>query len=102
MRRFTRQSLLIVLIGIPAVALPILFMAWKGAVNRSRERQATSADPFRIADNFYYVGTSGASVFLITGPEGHVVLESGYPPGTTGGIARLGFSIKDVKILIAS
>src|SRR5574339_668808 len=36
-------------------------------------------EPFRIADNFYYVGANDISAFLITGPEGHVVLDAGYP-----------------------
>ena len=37
------------------------------------------AEPFRIAGNFYYVGATDVSAFLITGPEGHVVLDAGYP-----------------------
>ena len=63
------------------------------------------AEPFRIAGNFYYVGASDISAFLITGPEGHVVLDAGYP--TTArmimtNIAKLGFDIKDVKVLLNS
>ena len=102
MRRLAKQSLLIALIGIPAVAVPILFVAWKSAVDRTTQQQVGSADPFRIAGNFYYVGTSSHSVFLITGPDGHVVLESGYAPATIASIAKLGFTIKDVKALITS
>jgi metallo-beta-lactamase class B len=37
------------------------------------------AEPFRIAGNFYYVGANDVAAFLITGPEGHVVLDDGYP-----------------------
>jgi metallo-beta-lactamase class B len=36
------------------------------------------AEPFRIAGNFYYVGATDATAFLLTGPEGHVLLASGY------------------------
>lgn len=63
------------------------------------------AEPFRIAGNFYYVGANDASAFLITGPEGHVVLDAGYPSTARmvmASIAKLGFDIKDVKMLINS
>ena len=63
------------------------------------------AEPFRIAGNFYYVGATDVSAFLITGPEGHVLLDAGYP--TTAkmimeSIAKLGFDIRDVKVLLNS
>jgi len=63
------------------------------------------ADPFRIAGNFYYVGASDVAAFLITGPEGHVVLDAGYPTTARlimASIAKLGFDIKDVKVLLNS
>jgi len=64
-----------------------------------------AAEPFRIAGNFYYVGASDISAFLITGPAGHVVLDAGYPTTAQmimASIAKLGFDIKDVKVLINS
>src|SRR6187455_1862881 len=63
------------------------------------------AEPFRIAGNFYYVGATDASAFLITGPEGHVVLDAGYPTTARlimASIAKLGFDIKDIKVLLNS
>src|SRR6185295_9402262 len=63
------------------------------------------AEPFRIAGNFYYVGATDASAFLITGPEGHIVLDAGYPTTARlvmASIAKLGFDIKDVKVLLNS
>jgi metallo-beta-lactamase class B len=50
----------------------------------------------------YYVGATDAAAFLITGPEGHIVLDGGYPstaPMIMASIAKLGFDIKDVKVL---
>jgi metallo-beta-lactamase class B len=63
------------------------------------------AEPFRIAGNLYYVGATDVAAFLITGPEGHVLLDGGYP--TTArlimeSVAKLGFDIKDVKVLLNS
>ena len=63
------------------------------------------AEPFRIAGNFYYVGANDVAAFLITGPEGHVVIDGGYPttaPMIMASIAKLGFDIKDVKVLLNS
>ena len=63
------------------------------------------AEPFRIAGNLYYVGASDVAAFLITGPEGHVVLDGGYPTTARlimASIAKLGFDIKDVKVLLNS
>jgi len=102
MGRLTRQGVGIVLVAVAAVALPILFMAWKTAVDNNRQQQGATAAPFRIAGNFYYVGTESLSVFLITGPGGHVLLDSGYPPATIAAITKVGFNIKDVKVLINS
>ncbi len=63
------------------------------------------AEPFRIAGNFYYVGANDVAAFLITGPDGHILLDAGYPTTARmimASIAKLGFDIKDVKILISS
>src|SRR5437016_2360710 len=77
-------------------------MKWKANAERHGQGEA---EPFRIAGNFYFVGASDVSVFLITGPEGHVVLGGGYPimaPMIIASMATLGFDIKDVKALLAS
>jgi len=102
MARSAKQTVLIAVLGVAAVAVPILFTAWKSAVDTNRRQQGATAEPFRIAGNFYYVGTESLSVFLITGPDGHVLLDSGYPPATIAAITKLGFNIKDVKVLINS
>jgi metallo-beta-lactamase class B len=66
-----------------------------------------SSPPNRSASpaNFYYVGANDVAAFLITGPEGHVVLDGGYPstaPMIMASIAKLGFDIRDVKVLLNS
>jgi metallo-beta-lactamase class B len=75
------------------------------SLNANKIGGQQSAEPFRIAGNFYYVGASDVSAFLITGPEGHVVLDAGYPTTARmimASIAKLGFDIKDVKVLLNS
>jgi len=84
-----------------ALAL-VLVGRWLNATKRGGQEPA---EPFRIAGNFYYVGANDVAAFLITGPEGHVVLDGGYPstaPMIMASIAKLGFDIKDVKVLLNS
>jgi metallo-beta-lactamase class B len=102
LRHLTRRDLLLVLLGLSAAPAVFVGMKWqeKGALKGQE-----AAEPFRIAGNFYYVGTNSVSSFLITGPEGHVVLDGGYEttaPMIIASITKLGFDIKDVKLLINS
>jgi len=61
--------------------------------------------PFRIIGNIYYVGVSGVTSFLITTPQGHILLDGGFPetaPLIEKSIAALGFRIQDVRMLLNS
>ena len=63
---------------------------------------AAPIDPFNIIGNLYYVGTEGIAVYLITGPNGHALIDGGLAGGEhtiIDNIAALGFDIKDVKYL---
>jgi metallo-beta-lactamase class B len=98
-----RRRVVIVLLGVlSAIALLVLLGRRLNATKRGGQYPA---EPFRIAGNFYYVGANDVAAFLITGPEGHVVLDAGYPttaPMIMASIAKLGFDIKDVKVLLNS
>jgi metallo-beta-lactamase class B len=97
-----KRELLAFAVILAIVLVVVLGRLWKSAVDRGGPGPA---EPFRIAGNFYYVGADAVSAFLITGPEGHVVLDGGYPstaPLIIASIAQLGFDIKDVKVLVNS
>lgn len=84
------------------MAAVFLFTKWKEASDHGGQ---LPRKPFRIAGNLYYVGTRDVTSFLLTGPEGHVLIDGGYPgtaPMILKSIATLGFNIKDVKILLNS
>jgi len=102
MARFTKRYRLVVLVGLASV-FALVFVG--RSLNATKRGGQGPAEPFRIAGNFYYVGATDAAAFLITGPEGHVVLDGGYPstaPMIIASIAKLGFNIKDVKVLLNS
>jgi metallo-beta-lactamase class B len=89
-------------LGLASIFALVLVGRWLNATKRGGQGPA---EPFRIAGNLYYVGATDASAFLITGPEGHIVLDAGYPTTARmiiGSIAKLGFDIKDVKVLLNS
>jgi metallo-beta-lactamase class B len=61
--------------------------------------------PFQIVGNIYYVGAQNIASYLITTPQGHVLIDSGMTEmhdGIVSSIERLGFAVTDVRILLAS
>lgn len=62
------------------------------------------AEPFHIIANVYYVGTADLSVHLIETPKGLILIDEGLPesvPLIEANIEKLGFKLKDIKLLIA-
>jgi metallo-beta-lactamase class B len=83
-----------------AALLVFAFIQWRAAIKRNR---SIPDEPFHIAGNLYYVGSTGITSFLLTGPQGDVLIDGGYPetaPLIIGSIAKLGFNIKDVRLLL--
>ena len=102
MVRLTRRERWLIAFGIAAVLVMILGYQWRSAIRRNR---SVPDEPFNIAGNLYYVGSTGVTSFLLTGPNGHVLIDGGYPetaPLIIGSIKKLGFDIKDVKVLLNS
>lgn len=98
----TRRRWPVVLLGLGAALAMFLGVKWKSLTVSGGQQPA---EPFRIAGNLYYVGANDVTSFLITGPEGHVLIDGGYPgtpPLILDSIARLGFDIRDVEVLLNS
>jgi metallo-beta-lactamase class B len=60
---------------------------------------------FRIAGNLYYVGSRGLASYLITTPEGHILINSNMEanvPMIRTSVESLGFKFSDIKILLIS
>jgi metallo-beta-lactamase class B len=98
----TRIRWPLILLALVAVLMGFLGTRWKASSDRGGQK---FAEPFRIAGNLYYVGANDVSAFLITGPQGHVLIDGGYPgtpPLIMASIAKLGFDIRDVKVLVNS
>jgi metallo-beta-lactamase class B len=61
--------------------------------------------PFKIMGNLYYVGTAFCGSYLITTPQGNILINTNFEetvPFMKKNIESLGFKIEDTKILLAS
>jgi len=61
--------------------------------------------PRRLVGPVHYVGTAGAGVFLITTPQGHLLVDSGFPDtvaAVAAGIEELGFKVEDIRWLLTT
>ena len=61
-------------------------------------------EPFKIIGNVYYVGATEVTSFLITTPEGHILIDSGLAetaPQIRSNIQKLGFHSEDIRLLLS-
>ena len=94
--RALRSTLPVLLLSL----LPTLAAAQLDETSRSWNQPV---EPFLIAGNVYYVGASDITSYLITTPEGHILLDGGFEetvPLIRDSVKKLGFNLKDVKILL--
>lgn len=62
-------------------------------------------EPFQIIGNIYYVGATEIGAYLITTPDGHLLLDGGFPETAAiiqESVKKLGFEMADVEILLNS
>src|SRR6476620_11647586 len=62
--------------GILAVALAAVFTAASTTHAQLNPDCTEPLPPFRIAGNLYYVGSKGLANYLITTPQGHILINS--------------------------
>jgi len=63
-----------------------------------------AVEPFRIVGNIYYVGARNIASYLITTPQGHMMIDTGtneMHPVILANVAKLGFKLQDIKILLS-
>jgi len=75
------------------------------AIKKEWESWNAPFQPFRLISNIHCVGASGISSFLITTPEGHILIDTGFEttvPRIRDSVAKLGFKLPDIKIILNS
>jgi metallo-beta-lactamase class B len=69
------------------------------------EQQNKQFPPHKIIGNVYYVGTESLSAFLVTTPQGHILINSIFErnaPTIQDSVQKLGFKFEDIKIVLGS
>ena len=77
---------------------------WRAAC-AGKDGWSDPAPPLHVFGNVYDVGTCGITVLLVTAPKGNVLLDAATAeaaPSVAANIERLGFRLKDVKLIGAS
>lgn len=61
------------------------------------------AEPFKVIGNLYMVGDANGGAYLLTSPQGHILLGAGYVNASEGiqkNIESLGFKMSDIKVIL--
>ena len=84
----------------------VVMLVFAGGVFAQEASEWTNPfPPYRIIGNVYYVGSQGLASYLITTPQGHILINSSLAssvPLIRDSIEKLGFHFSDVKILLIS
>jgi metallo-beta-lactamase class B len=92
----------------PYKMLPLALLIGLGTVPVMAQDDYDNDKPFpahKVIGNVYFVGTEGLGSFLITTPEGHILINSDYErtvPMIRASVEKLGFRFTDIKILLGS
>jgi metallo-beta-lactamase class B len=92
----------LVALGIAALLAPASLTSQADPTSRASNQPVA---PFRILGNLHYVGASDVTAFLLATDRGLILLDGGFvetAPQIRDNIARLGFRLRDVKILLNS
>jgi metallo-beta-lactamase class B len=90
------------------VAMVTLLASLLAAGLRAQNQQTDWNKPFpphKVIGNVYYVGSEQLASFLITSPEGHILVNSSFEttvPVIRAAVEKLGFKFTDIKILVGS
>jgi metallo-beta-lactamase class B len=86
-------------------------MAWAQTSPLSPQQRATfhgqmseKVEPFHIIGNIYYVGARNIASYLITTPQGHILIDTGTKEMhdvIRTNVASLGFKLQDIKIMLS-
>jgi metallo-beta-lactamase class B len=84
----------------------LLFFVLAGSLFAQQDPAWTTPQtPYRVIGNVYYVGSKDLASFLITTPQGHILINSNLTtsvPMIRRSVEELGFRFSDIKILLIS
>jgi metallo-beta-lactamase class B len=85
--------------------IAFLLLAFAGGLWAQSPEWTEPFPAHKIADNLYYVGSKGLASYLITTPQGNIIINSSLEssvPMIRASVEKLGFKFGDTKILLIS
>jgi metallo-beta-lactamase class B len=85
--------------------MAMLFAAGQSAAQSSRSEWSKPFPPHKVIGNIYFVGSTNLGSYLITTPEGHILINSDFEetvPVIRAGVEKLGFKFTDIKVILGS
>lgn len=102
----------LVLAGALIVAAGVAAAQQQGPAQYSREwyqqfsgSYSDPVEPFRIVGNIHYAGAANIASYLITTPQGHILIDTGMNEMhdvIKTNVAKLGFKVEDIRIMLSS
>jgi metallo-beta-lactamase class B len=92
------------------IAAPVVLPAQTSPLTAEQRAQfhgpySQPEEPFRLIGNIYYVGAKNIASYLVTTPQGNILIDTGtteMTPVITANIEKLGFKVRDIKIMLSS
>jgi metallo-beta-lactamase class B len=104
MRRFACLAILLTPLVVFAQAGPGRFISAEQDASL-KGPDSEPIEPFRILANIHYVGAQNISSYLITTPQGHILVDTGMPrmaKPILANVEKLGFKPNDIRLMISS
>jgi metallo-beta-lactamase class B len=97
------QKIAIALVALMSLTTAVEAQTPKDLIAALKVKWNTPTEPFKMIGNVYYVGTDGLASYLITSPQGHILVDTVMPEATSqikANIEKLGFKVADIKYLV--
>src|SRR6185369_7351595 len=97
------KKIAVALVALMSLTTAVQAQTVKDLLETLKVKWNTPTEPFKMIGNVYYVGTDGLASYLITSPQGHILVDTVMPEATSqikASIEKLGFKITDIKYLV--
>jgi metallo-beta-lactamase class B len=97
------KKIAVALVALMSLTTAVEAQTPKDLIEALKVKWNTPTEPFKMIGNVYYVGTDGLASYLITSPQGHILVDTVMPEATSqikASIEKLGFKVTDIKYLL--
>jgi len=76
------KKIVVALVALLPLAGTVQAQTVKDLLETLKVKWNTPTEPFKMIGNVYYVGTDGLASYLITSPQGHILVDTVMPEAT--------------------